>query len=610
MTSQSRRKRRITARTFNRAIRLSLSLALAASTVGATQSSAFAQNPTFQRTGNHNAYSATANGYGASLQGTRQTFVPPSGQNLQRVPRHGSQVPQATRASAQPNGWDLKWRKSTKATAGKLPTQQVPQQVPQVAATVQLHPIQQTSYRTQVAPAATAPADPQLQVANTAPALRPVAQATWMSHPQRSDELVPPPSTSGQPSTDIFNNPFGDDSDAPSIQETPAAMLQQDFRLPDSGDLPANPTEPNTADPANELRGAPQNDTNLFDQLRQEPGSNDEMTLPEASPTEPSAPADDVRTVPQDDGPSLGDMLRENQPDVPTADPPAELPTPKLDRSDDREFDSNPFERLRGDRDADRRDRDRLNSGEDAGEENERGFGFDDEDPKPKSISCADFRERIRRETIDQVSLDISPPYRPDEIDLDRYMNLKRKFDEKQTLRQWRSLDGRELASGRLRDLAYEKVVVETEFGTLEELPYNRLSEADLAYLSENWGLPGECLLDQVAYKPRNWASTTMTWKASNLCHTPLYFEDVNLERYGHTRGPLLEPVVQSAHFFASIAVLPYKMGVHGPTECQYALGYYRPGNCAPWIKPPMPLSARGAIAQAATMTGLFWLIP
>ncbi len=63
-------------------------------------------------------------------------------------------------------------------------------------------------------------------------------------------------------------------------------------------------------------------------------------------------------------------------------------------------------------------------------------------------------------------------------------------------------------------------------------------------------------------------------------------------------------------HFFANIAVLPYKMGVHGPHECQYALGYYRPGNCAPWIKPPVPISARGAIAQAATMTGLFWLIP
>jgi hypothetical protein len=117
-------------------------------------------------------------------------------------------------------------------------------------------------------------------------------------------------------------------------------------------------------------------------------------------------------------------------------------------------------------------------------------------------------------------------------------------------------------------------------------------------------------LIEQVDFTPRNWACTTMTWKASNLCHTPLYFEDVNLERYGHTHGPFAEPFVQTAHFFGGILVLPYKMGVHTPGECQYALGYYRPGNCAPWITPAVPLSARGAIAQAATMTGLFWLIP
>ena len=46
------------------------------------------------------------------------------------------------------------------------------------------------------------------------------------------------------------------------------------------------------------------------------------------------------------------------------------------------------------------------------------------------------------------------------------------------------------------------------------------------------------------------------------------------------------------------------------PNECQYTLGYYRPGNCAPWIVPPVPISARGALTQGAVMTGAFWLIP
>ncbi|MEM6690287.1 MAG: hypothetical protein AAF664_12710 [Planctomycetota bacterium] len=225
-------------------------------------------------------------------------------------------------------------------------------------------------------------------------------------------------------------------------------------------------------------------------------------------------------------------------------------------------------------------------------------------------ISCEDFRRRITESTIDQISLDISPPYRPDEIDVARYEKLKAKFDAAQEDRQWRNVDGTPLARGRLQDLAYENAVIETEFGTTKQLPINQLSEADLAYISDNWGLPQTCLLEQVAYQPRAWQCMAMTWKASNLCHKPLYFEDVNLERYGHTRGPILEPLYQSAHFFANIAVLPYKMGVHSPCECQYALGYYRPGSCAPWIKPAIPISAKGAINQALSISGYFWYIP
>jgi hypothetical protein len=225
-------------------------------------------------------------------------------------------------------------------------------------------------------------------------------------------------------------------------------------------------------------------------------------------------------------------------------------------------------------------------------------------------LSCDDFRARIAAQTIDQVSLDISPPYRPDVIDEREYEKLKKRFDERQESRVWRSIDGRPMGTGRLVDLAYEKAVIVTEFGSREELPINRLSEADLGFISENWGLPTVCLLEQVEFTPRRWKPTTVVWAASNLCHKPLYFEEVNLERYGHTAGPVLQPVLSSAHFFANIAVLPYKMGVHSPHECQYALGYYRPGNCAPWIIPPVPLSLKGAWYQAAAVTGTALLVP
>jgi len=120
---------------------------------------------------------------------------------------------------------------------------------------------------------------------------------------------------------------------------------------------------------------------------------------------------------------------------------------------------------------------------------------------------------------------------------------------------------------------------------------------------------PCECRLEGDSFKPRRFATTMMTWKAAGYCHKPLYFEDWNLERYGHSHGPL-DPVFSAAHFFVTLPVLPYKMGVELPWECVYPLGYYRPGNCAPWTVPAVPISCRGLAVEAATVTGLVFLLP
>jgi len=120
---------------------------------------------------------------------------------------------------------------------------------------------------------------------------------------------------------------------------------------------------------------------------------------------------------------------------------------------------------------------------------------------------------------------------------------------------------------------------------------------------------PCECRLEGETYQPRRFATTMMTWKAAGNCHKPLYFEDWNLERYGHSHGPL-DPIFSAAHFFVTLPVLPYKMGVELPWECVYPLGYYRPGNCAPWTVPAVPISCRGFAVEAATVTGLVFLLP
>jgi hypothetical protein len=121
---------------------------------------------------------------------------------------------------------------------------------------------------------------------------------------------------------------------------------------------------------------------------------------------------------------------------------------------------------------------------------------------------------------------------------------------------------------------------------------------------------PCECRLEGETFQQRRFASTMFTWKAAGYCHKPLYFEHWTLERYGHSRGFVADSFCSAAHFFVTLPVLPYKMGVELPWECVYPLGYYRPGSCAPWTVPAVPVSPRGFAVEAATITGLVFLLP
>ena len=123
---------------------------------------------------------------------------------------------------------------------------------------------------------------------------------------------------------------------------------------------------------------------------------------------------------------------------------------------------------------------------------------------------------------------------------------------------------------------------------------------------------PCECKLGlNSRFEGRDWAPTTFTWKATGTCFKPLYFQDVQLERYGHSWNPVVQPFMSAAHFFISVPLLPYKMGLNSPCECEYTLGYYRPGSCAPYMIEPIPFSLRAAAFEALGATGFaFWFWP
>ncbi|HEX4147343.1 MAG TPA: hypothetical protein VHY20_00085 [Pirellulales bacterium] len=119
---------------------------------------------------------------------------------------------------------------------------------------------------------------------------------------------------------------------------------------------------------------------------------------------------------------------------------------------------------------------------------------------------------------------------------------------------------------------------------------------------AEPGDFPPECNLGDPPYRPRCYPEMVYAWKASNLCHKPLYFEQYAVERYGHALPPVIQPLASGAHFFVDVLLLPYHMGLELPQECVYSLGYYRPGDCAPMHIDGFPISARAAVFQAGAI--------
>ncbi len=117
----------------------------------------------------------------------------------------------------------------------------------------------------------------------------------------------------------------------------------------------------------------------------------------------------------------------------------------------------------------------------------------------------------------------------------------------------------------------------------------------------------------------RGWPQVLYRWEATSYCHGPLYFEEVNLERYGYLgcddrcRGvpaALVQPILSGAHFFGTVPLLPYKMTAEPCCECIYTLGHYRPGSPVPHQIHRVPFRPLAGGAEACAITGLIFAIP
>ncbi|XZE18503.1 hypothetical protein SH449x_003800 [Pirellulaceae bacterium SH449] len=225
------------------------------------------------------------------------------------------------------------------------------------------------------------------------------------------------------------------------------------------------------------------------------------------------------------------------------------------------------------------------------------------------SVDCDTLQKSIEAADIRTINVDSSPKF-VEGYRGNRGTNSKDEFARTAPMREWYGNDGELIAFGKLVDYVRGQVVIETADGDQLAYLFNRLSNVDLAYVADVWGLPVVCALNDGTLEPRQFVPTTMTFKASGSCHKPLYFEEPQLERYGHEWGPVVQPVISTANFVKNVAILPYKMGIHPMNECQYPVGYYRPGECAPWTVGPVPISLRGALFQAGAITGASAILP
>ncbi len=121
---------------------------------------------------------------------------------------------------------------------------------------------------------------------------------------------------------------------------------------------------------------------------------------------------------------------------------------------------------------------------------------------------------------------------------------------------------------------------------------------------------PHECGIGAEAFVPRRWPEPTYTWKAAATCHKPLYFEQVAPERYGHTWGPVLEPIIEGAHFFVTIPLCPTKWAWNCPTSASIRWAITARAIAHLFMLDPLPLSVRGALFEGAAVTGAVLLVP
>ncbi|MBL8824449.1 MAG: hypothetical protein JNJ77_17815 [Planctomycetia bacterium] len=152
------------------------------------------------------------------------------------------------------------------------------------------------------------------------------------------------------------------------------------------------------------------------------------------------------------------------------------------------------------------------------------------------------------------------------------------------------------------RDQLYR---MDSEAAKLERLKQLRkaMNRTDLDYPDE------DAIRIMTKLETRKFEEMKAMVQASYVVYQPLYFQQINVERYGWECG-VFQPVISTAQFYGDVLLFPYKFASNPPWHCEANAGYALPGDPEPLRFLTTPFSWRGVAAQAGVAVGAAGIFP
>lgn len=120
---------------------------------------------------------------------------------------------------------------------------------------------------------------------------------------------------------------------------------------------------------------------------------------------------------------------------------------------------------------------------------------------------------------------------------------------------------------------------------------------------------PNDPVISTEAYQGRRFYPTRLEVAPYYVCHGRLYFQQINLERYGWGLGAF-GPLLSGMKFLYDFVSWPYHLATEPCRRFEYNTGWCLPGDPVPLLLYPLHVSPTGFVAEVGTILTLVAVFP